>query len=73
MKFTTYRGSYASYWILINEYGEGIHDLIGDDEQNYGNEAYHEYGSHGCIRVPKEASKYVYENYDVGDMVLVHK
>ena len=72
-EFTTYRGSYASYWIPINEYGEGIHDLIGDDEQNYGNEAYHEYGSHGCIRVPKEASKYVYENYDVGDMVLVHK
>lgn len=72
-EFTTYRGSYADHWIPYNDLGEGIHDLVGDDEQNYGNEAYHDYGSHGCVRVPKSASKYVYDNYKVGDMVLVHK
>ena len=72
-EFTTYRGSYAHHWIPINEYGEGIHDLIGDDEENYGNEAYHSYGSHGCIRVPEEASEFVYDNYEVGDYVLVRK
>ena len=72
-EFTTFPGSHAKHWIPINEYGEGIHDLVGDDEQNYGNEAYHTYGSHGCIRVPAEASEFVYENYDVGDMVLVRK
>ena len=72
-EFTTFPGSYAKHWIPINEYGEGIHDLIGDDEQNYGNEAYHAYGSHGCIRVPREASQFVFDNYEVGDMVLVRK
>ena len=72
-EFTTYPGSYAKYWIPINEYGEGIHDLIGDDEQNYGNYAYQLDGSHGCIRVPAAASEFVYNNYEVGDMVLVRK
>lgn len=73
-EFTTYPGSYAKYWIPISPVTqEGIHDLVGDDEQNYGNEAYHTHGSHGCIRVPKEASKFVYDNYEVGDMVLVRK
>ena len=72
-EFTTYPGSYAKFWIPINEYGEGIHDLIGDDEQNYGNQAYQLDGSHGCIRVPAEASEFVYNNYEVGDMVLVRR
>lgn len=72
-EFTTFRGSYAQHWIPYNEYGEGIHDLMGDDEQNYGNQAYHQYGSHGCVRVPAEASQYVYDNYPLGTMVLVNK
>ena len=72
-EFTTHPGNHARYWIPINEFGEGIHDLIGDDEENYGNEAYHAYGSHGCIRVPSEASEFVYNNYDVGSLVLVRK
>ncbi len=72
-KFTNYDNCYAHHWIPYNEFGEGIHDLIGDDEQNYGNEAYHQYGSHGCVRVPSSASQYVYDNYEVGDLVLVHK
>ena len=72
-EFTTYRGSYAHYWIPYNEYGEGFHDLIGDDEQNYGNEAYHIYGSHGCIRVPVEASEFIYNTSPVGTIVLVNR
>ena len=72
-EFTTFRGSYAHYWIPYNEYGEGFHDLIGDDEQNYGNEAYHQYGSHGCVRVPLNASEYIYNNSPVGTMVLVNR
>ena len=72
-EFSSYPGSYAKHWIPYNEFGEGIHDLIGDDEQNYGNGAYHLYGSHGCIRVPASASSFIYENYDVGSLVLVHK
>ena len=72
-EFENYPGSHAKFWIPINEYEEGIHDLVGDDEWNYGNQAYHQYGSHGCVRVPVAASEFVYENYEVGDMVLVRK
>lgn len=71
--FTHYPGAYANYWIPFNEYGEGFHDLIGDDEQNYGNEDYHTYGSHGCIRVPVEASEFIYNTSPVGTMVLVNR
>lgn len=72
-EFTTFPGSRAKYWMPINEYEEGIHDLVGDDEWNYGNASYELNGSHGCIRVPKEGSEFVYNNYSVGDMVLVRK
>ena len=72
-EFENYPGKKAKYWISINEFGEGIHDLIGDDAQNYGNNAYQLDGSHGCIRVPATASEFVYNNYEVGDMVLVRK
>lgn len=70
--FTKYAGCHAKHWIVYNENDEeGIHDLEGDDEQNYGNQAYQLDGSHGCIRVPADASAFVYENYDIGDMVIV--
>ena len=36
---------------------DNINDNIRADEENYGNEAYHKYGSHGSIRVPVEASE----------------
>ena len=72
--FTDYPDSKAKYWIAYDEIdGLGIHDLIGDDECNYGNYGYKQYGSHGCVRVPLTASEFVYDNYEVGDMVLVRK
>ncbi len=73
-EFTTYPGSFAKHWMPIDTATQqGIHDLIGDDEWNYGNESYHEYGSHRCIRVSREASQYVFDNYQIGDYVLVRK
>ena len=73
-EFTTFPGCYARHWIAYDEnHGEGIHDLIGDDQDNYGNHLYHEYGSHGCVRTTDVGSEYVYNNYGEGDLVLVHK
>lgn len=73
-EFTTFPGCYARYWIAYDEnHGEGIHDLIGDDQDNYGNHLYHSYGSHGCVRTTDVGSEYVYNNYGEGDLVLVHK
>lgn len=71
-EFTNFPGSRARYWIPIDpQTQEGIHDLVGDDEQNYGTGAYHSNGSHGCMRVPQAASKYVYDTYQIGDIVFV--
>lgn len=73
-EFTTFPGSFAKHWMPIStETQQGIHDLIGDDEWNYGDESYHTNGSHGCVRVPREASQFVFDNYNIGDMVLVRK
>lgn len=72
-EFIDYPGSHAQYLIVFNKDGQAIHDLVGDDEWNYGDQTYHQYGSHGCVRVPREASEFVYNNYEVGDMVLVRK
>ena len=44
-----------------------------ESNKNYGNEAYHIYGSHGCIRVPVEASEFIYNTSPVGTMVLVNR
>ena len=71
--FTSYPGAHARYWIPFNEFDEGFHDLVGDDEQNYGNELYHTIGSHGCIRVPVEASEFIYNTSPVGTKVLVNR
>lgn len=30
-------------------------------------------GSHGCVNLPYDAAKIIYENTDVGTPVLVHK
>ena len=69
--FPKYPGAHATRWMPINEFEEGLHDLVGDDEENYGNQAYQLDGSHGCIRVPNEAINFIYDNYDIGDMVIV--
>ena len=72
--FEEYPDCKAKYAIAYNEDDEEmIHDLIGDDEWNYGNQSYHGNGSHGCVRSTQNGSKFVYENYNVGDMVLVRK
>ncbi len=72
--FIDYPDSKAKYWIAYDEIGgQGIHDLIGDDECNYGNMSYQQYGSHGCVRVSVTASEFVYNNYEQGDMVRVRK
>ncbi len=71
--FTTHPGAYAKYWIPFSEYDEGFHDLVGDDEENYGDESYHTIGSLGCFRVPVKASEFIYNTSPVGTMVLVNR
>lgn len=63
--------SYVNYWMPYNG-GEGLHDADGWRSQ-YGGDIYHYSGSHGCVNMPQSAAEYIYNNVDVGTIVLVHK
>ncbi len=72
-EFTTFRGSYANYWMPIsNDTGQGLHDLIGDNVATYGTSDYHVNGSHGCIRISADGSRYIYYNYETNTLVFVY-
>ena len=80
--------SYVDYWMPFNG-GEGLHDAEYhtdyDEDGNYvrdhgwrsngefGGDTYQYNGSHGCINLPNEAAKNIYDNVETGTMVLVKK
>lgn len=64
-------GSFVDYWMPFNG-GIGLHDA-DRWRNNYGGEQYHNNGSHGCVNMPLNAAKTIYNNVNVGTRVLVHK
>lgn len=62
--------SHVNYWMPYNG-GEGLHDATWKKE--FGTEAYHTSGSHGCINLPLDIAKLIYGTVEVGTKVLVHK
>lgn len=80
--------SYVDYWMPYNG-DEGLHDaeyhtdydengnaVISHGWRNYSEfgGSTHEYnGSHGCVNLPNEAAKKIYENVEVGTKVIVKK
>ena len=62
--------SYVDYWMPFDG-GIGLHDASWRDE--FGGEIYINSGSHGCVNLPFEIAKQIYENSEVGTKVLVHK
>ena len=70
---TTYEYEYESpvtYWIQFNG-GIGLHDAAGWRSQ-YGGSIYYYSGSHGCVNLPLDLAKTLYENYELGDPVVVY-
>ena len=64
---------WVNYWMPFDG-GIGLHDADGwRTGKEYGGETYINDGSHGCVNMPNEAAKYLYENLKTGNMVLVHK
>ena len=51
--------------------GEGLHDA--DWKSLFGNDGYHEKGSHGCVNMPPEITEEVNKNLQVGDTIVVKK
>ena len=61
--------SWVSYFMPFDG-GIGLHDATWRDE--FGGEIYKTNGSHGCVNLPLEEAKTIYENVNVGYKVLVH-
>ena len=80
--------SYVNYWMPYNG-DEGLHDAEyhTDYDENgnaimnhgwrdyseFGGNTYENNGSHGCVNLPNESAKKIYNNVEVGTKVLVKK
>jgi len=69
----TLRGSYGEafvkYWMRFTNSGQGLHDAGW--RRQFGQGIYISNGSHGCVNLPRETSKTIYENSYVGMFVIV--
>lgn len=62
----------VKYWLPFNR-GEGIHDAKWRKDKEFGSDIYHKDGSHGCVNIPKDIMKDIYDNVEIGTPVLVKK
>lgn len=60
----------CDYWMRLNERGIGLHDATWRDE--FGGNIYTYDGSHGCINLPYEFAKWLYENTEDDLCVVIH-
>lgn len=60
----------VSYWMPFNG-GIGLHDARW--RSNFGGEIYRTGGSHGCVNMPKESAKILYENIETGCPIVCYK
>lgn len=51
--------------------GEGLHDAAGW-RSAYGGSIYYYSGSHGCVNLPLDLAKTLYNTMEVGDPVIVY-
>lgn len=65
--------SYVDYWNYISTIGIGLHDASWQNGV-FGGTKYKSitWGSHGCINMPFDKAKYVYENIDLDTPVFMY-
>ena len=62
--------SYVEHFLAFHN-GEGLHDASW--RSVFGNDGFHENGSHGCVNLPTEVIEDVNDSLEVGDHVLVKR
>ena len=59
----------VEYWMPF-VYGQGLHDA--DWQDVFGGELYKTKGSHGCINLPKEQAKIIYDTIEAGYPIIIY-
>ena len=59
----------VEYWMPF-VYGQGLHDA--DWQDAFGGELYKTKGSHGCINLPKEQAKIIYDTIEAGYPIIIY-
>ncbi len=62
--------STCSYWTSVSPVGIGLHDT--QHRTAFGGEIYKTNGSQGCINMPLDKAKYVYDNVDYDTPVVMY-
>ena len=65
----SYGEAFVKYWMRFTASGQGLHDAGW--RSNFGQGIYISNGSHGCVNLPRETAKTIYENSYVGMFVIV--
>lgn len=73
MKGETSEGEYeskCSFWNYISVRSIGIHDAVW--QSSFGGDRYTWAGSHGCVGVSYDSSKYIHDNVPLGTVVIMY-
>lgn len=59
----------VTYWMPF-VYGQGLHDL--ESRSSFGGDIYKTNGSHGCVNLPKDQAKIIYDTIDAGYPIILY-
>ena len=60
----------VTYWMPFFD-GQGLHDATW--RGSFGGNIYQTNGSHGCVNLPFDAAKQIYDNIDAGVAIILYK
>ena len=62
--------NWVDYWMPFTRGGCGLHDATW--RKNFGGEIYKTNGSHGCVNLPYDKAKELFDLINIGTVVIVH-
>ena len=65
----SYGEAFVKYWMRFTKDGQGLHDAGW--RKSFGSDIYITNGSHGCVNLPRETAKIIFDNCYVGMFVIV--
>ena len=66
----TYYSRYVNYWMVLTEWGIGMHDSPWRDD--FGGDIYFGNGTLGCVCMDTDNAAFVYDHVQEGTVVVIH-